>query len=405
MTQTEPAAARARLGHPASFWVVAAGFAVVTIGGTLPAPLYVLWQARDGFGSATVTLVFAAYSAGILLTLLLVGRLSDAVGRRPLLVPALGCSALSSVVFAAGGALPSLYVGRLLSGVSVGLVTSAATAALSEHEARAGGRPRRAVAVSTAANLGGLAVGAVLAGALAEYVGAPTRTVFVLHAVLAALAAAALLATRETVQRDGPVRLRPQRLVLPGAARGAFAIAGPAGFLSLAVTGLFSSLGPGFVVSALGNRNHLVAGVVAGSVFAAATVVQLALPGVAPLPGVRAGLVVMPVGLLLTVLGLGAPSLALLLAGAAVGGSGVGLAFRGAIALLSAAVPPERRAEVLTSVFVAAYAGLSVPVLGLGLATRSISSLHAAWGFAAVLSALCLLTLALSLRGAGRPAR
>lgn len=389
-----------RLAAAPSFWVVAASFAVVTVGGTLPAPLYVLWAAEDGFGSLTVTLVFAAYSAGILLALLLAGRLSDALGRRALLVPALAFAAVSSAVFAAGGGLGPLYLGRLLSGVSVGLVTSAATAALSELEVRAGGRPRRAVAVSTTANLGGLALGAVLAGALAEHVPGPTVTVFVLHAVLAALAAAGLLLVQETVARSGPVRLRPQRLALPGAARPAFLVAGPAGFLSLAVLGLFSSLGPGFVLTTLGNRSHLVAGVVAGAAFAAATVTQLALPRVPPLPGVRVGLVLMPLGLLLTVLGLAAPSLALLLVGAVVDGAAVGLAFRGSIALVSAAVPVERRAEVLTPVFVAAYAGLSVPVLGLGLATRSMSPVDAAWGFAAVLSVLCLLTLALA-RGTG----
>ncbi len=390
-----------RLGAAPSFWLVAVAFAVVTVGGTLPAPLYVLWQAQDDFGPGTVTLVFAAYSAGILLTLLLAGRLSDDLGRRALLVPALLVAALSSAVFAAGGGLPSLYAGRLLSGVSVGLVTSAATAALGELTARAGGRPRRAVAVSAVANLGGLAAGAVLAGLCAQVVAHPTVTVFVGHAVVCLLAAAALAAVQETVTRGGPVRLRPQGLVLPGRARPAFAVAGPASFLSLAVLGLFSSLGPGFVLTTLGNRSHLVAGVVAGSAFAAATVTQLALPGVPPRPGVRVGLVVMPLGLLLTVLGLGAPSLAVLLAGAVVGGAGVGLAFRGSIALLSAAVPVERRAEVLTAVFVAAYAGLSVPVLGLGLATRSLTAVAAARGFAAVLSVLSLGTLALTRRAQG----
>ncbi len=399
VTQVEQGSGR--LGAAPSFWVVAAAFAVVTVGGTLPAPLYVLWQAEDGFGSATVTLVFAAYSAGILLALLLAGRLSDALGRRALLVPALAFSAVSSLAFALGGGLASLYVGRLLSGVSVGLVTSAATAALAELEARSGGGPRRAVAVSTAANLGGLATGAVLAGALAQYVARPTVTAFALHVVLAVLAGAGLLAVQETVRRTGPVRLRPQRLALPGAARAAFAVAGPASFLSLGLLGLFTSLGPGFVLTTLGDHDHLVAGVVAGSAYAAATVAQLGLPGVPPLSGVRVGLVVMPIGLLLTVLGLGAPSLTLLLTGAVVGGLGAGLAFRGSIALLSSAVPAERRAEVLTSVFVTAYAGLSVPVLGLGLATRSVSSVHAAWGFAAVLSAVSVGTLILTRRPAG----
>src|SRR5919197_5583696 len=126
------AARASRLGRGASFALIAATFALVTTGGTLPIPLYTLWGARFGFGAETTTWVFSVYVFGTLLALVFFGGLSDQVGRSPLPRAALLATILSTLLFIFAGNVAMLLAARFLSGVGVGLITSAATAALAE---------------------------------------------------------------------------------------------------------------------------------------------------------------------------------------------------------------------------------------------------------------------------------
>src|SRR3954447_18595977 len=177
-TSPNPDARRApRLGHGASFAIIAATFALLTTGGTLPIPLYTLWGADFGFGAATTTWVFAIYVVGTLLALIFFGGLSDQVGRRPLALAALIVTVLSTLFFIFAANVPMLLTARFISGVGVGLITSAATAALAEvYQGQTKAIPSM---VSTAANMGGLGLGPLVAGLVAEYLGAPTTLVFV----------------------------------------------------------------------------------------------------------------------------------------------------------------------------------------------------------------------------------
>src|ERR1700760_1629402 len=168
--------------HRAGFWLVAYAFAVTMAFSAIPTPLYVLYQARDGFGSLTLTVIFAVYAAGVAVSLLLAGHLSDWAGRRRMLAAAIVVNLISGVLFLTWLSVPGLLVGRLVSGISIGLLTATATAHLTElHRTgyqgsrgrRASGRGGRAGGsadvVATAANLGGIGLGPLLAGLLAQY--------------------------------------------------------------------------------------------------------------------------------------------------------------------------------------------------------------------------------------------
>lgn len=146
-----------------AFWIVTYLFATLMLGTTLPTPLYVIYQAQWHFSSGITTVIFASYALGVLAALLLAGRSSDQVGRRPVLFAALAFSAVSTVVFIVSPALGWLFVGRVLSGISAGLVTGTATAALTDLYI--GPSPRHASMVATAANMGGLATDRLLSGA------------------------------------------------------------------------------------------------------------------------------------------------------------------------------------------------------------------------------------------------
>jgi len=154
------------LRGPAAAAVVALAFLVTMLGATLPTPLYPLYEQELGFGGVMVTCIFAAYAVGVAIALLLFGRLSDQVGRRAVLLPGLVLAAISSAVFLIPGDVPTLFVGRVLSGISAGIFTGTATATLVDLAPE--GRQQRYSLLAAAVNMLGLGLGPVLAGALAQ---------------------------------------------------------------------------------------------------------------------------------------------------------------------------------------------------------------------------------------------
>ena len=209
---SEPAG-RPRLRREVAFAAVAFAFAVTMMGTTLPTPLYPLYQEKIGFSELMVTIVFAVYAFAVIAGLLLFGAASDQLGRRRALLPGLALSAASAVAFLLVGGLAELFAGRVLSGLSAGLFTGTATATLVDlaaPEAR-----RRATLVATAANIGGLGLGPLVCGLLAEYAPDPLRLVFFVDLGLIAIAAALIFLIPETVDVRPGARLRLQRLGVP----------------------------------------------------------------------------------------------------------------------------------------------------------------------------------------------
>lgn len=374
-----------RLGRRPAFLVVAYGFTVIMLGGTIPTPLYPIYQDRLGFSSLVVTLVFAAYAAGTLAALLLCGRLSDQVGRRPVLLGGLGVAVASTAVFVLGQDLLGLFVGRALSGFSVGLFTGAATAALAELYP--GADRGRATLVASCVQMGGLGLGPLLSGLLSQYAPAPTTLCYL--AFLALLAPVGLvLVVPETVAKPGRPQLRVQRLAVPSRIRAPFAAAGAAGFAAFAFLGLLTALVGRFLASSLHSHSFALAGLMIFTLFLAVVAAQLLGARLPTRRALLAGLGLLPGGLLLFVLALPTGSLGLFVAGIVLGGLGVGLAFRAALALVGQLAPEDQRAEVVSAFFVLAYLGITVPVIGIGILTTLASTLVAAATFAGVVTTL-----------------
>ncbi|AWZ09158.1 MULTISPECIES: MFS transporter [unclassified Streptomyces] len=341
-------------------------FAVCMAGTTLPTPLYGLYQEKFGFSELTVTVVYAVYAFGVIGVLLLAGNVSDAVGRRPVLLAGLGLAAASAVCFLCADGMPWLYAGRLLSGLSAGLFTGAATAYVMEL-APAGGASR-ATFVATAANMGGLGCGPLLAGVLAQYAPWPLYLPFAVHIALVAGSAAVLLRLPETVRELRPLStVRPQRPGLPPQVRAVFGPAAIASFVGFALFGVFTSVSPAFLAQSLDVHNHAVSGLVVAMAFFASTAGQLAVGRVGVGRSLPLGCAGLFAGLALLAGALWRDLLPLVVLSAVVGGLGQGLAFRGALSAVAAASPADRRASVISTLFVVAYTGISVPVIGVGL--------------------------------------
>src|SRR5579875_1557852 len=167
---------RERLGRRGGFAAAALAFAATMLGTTIPTPLYDLYRQRFGFSELMITVIFATYAIGVIAALTLFGRLSDEIGRRPLLLAGLALSALSAGAFLTVEGLALLLLGRLLSGLSAGIFTGSATATLVDLGPPAG--RARATLIATVVNMGGLGLGPLLAGLLSQWAVAPLRLPF-----------------------------------------------------------------------------------------------------------------------------------------------------------------------------------------------------------------------------------
>ncbi|MFC8507335.1 MFS transporter [Streptomyces sp. NPDC057411] len=341
-------------------------FVVCMAGTTLPTPLYPLYQEKFGFSELTVTVVFAVYAFGVIGVLLLAGNASDTIGRRPTLWWGLGFAAASAVCFLVADALGWLYAGRLCSGLSAGLFTGAATAYVMELAPPGGAS--RATLVATAANMGGLGCGPLLAGLLAEYAPEPLLLPFAVHLALVAVSALVLLRLPETVSERLPLSaVRPRKPALPPQVRAVFVPAAVASFAGFALFGLFTSVSPAFLARYLHVDNHAVSGLVVALAFFASTAGQVAAGRVGPTRSLPLGCAVLFAGLLLLACALSTDLLVFVVLSALVGGVGQGLSFRAALSAVAAASPADRRAAVISALFVVAYTGISIPVIGVGL--------------------------------------
>ena len=375
----------------AAFWLLTFVFAATMLGTTLPTPLYDIYQAQWHFSAAIVTVTFAVYAAGVLLTLLLTGRASDQAGRKPVLAAALGCSALSTVVFILAPNVGVLMAGRILSGFSAGLMTGTATATLTELIPASAAR--RASLVATAANMGGLGLGPLIAGLFAQYGPHPTVLVFQVYLAVLAVAGLCLFLVPETVSpRRRPV-IRFAGLGIPERGRGEFVAAGGAGFAAFSLLGLFAGLAPTFVASVLHEPNHAVQGAVVFGLLAVGTVTQLVLSRFGSRRVMMAGLGLFLAALPLIVVALAAASMALFLAGTVVGGVAVGAVFLGSLATANRLAPPGQHGRTVSTFFVLCYAGLIIPVVSVGVATLFTGDFPAVLAFSILLAALSLFSL------------
>jgi MFS family permease len=375
-----------------AFGLLAYSFAAIMIGTTLPTPMYALYAERMHFAVLTTTVIYATYAGGVLFALLAFGRWSDAIGRRPMLLAGVAAALASAAVFLLADSVPLLLVGRVLSGLSAGIFTGTATAAV--IEAAPAPWRSRAAAVATVANMGGLGMGPLLAGLLVQYAPEPLRLSFVVHIVLAALAGLAVFVVPETSSRTGTIGV--QRLSVPPETRSVFVIASIAAFAGFAVTGLFAAVAPSFLTTVVGIDNHAIAGAVAATIFAASAAAQIAANTMAAQRAVAIGCAILVVGMVILAVALYLSSLPGLIAAAIVAGVGQGISFSRGLAAVAEHTPAARRAEVSSSYFVVAYVAISLPVVGEGLAARDWGLRTAGVSFAvavAVLASICLVAI------------
>src|SRR5919197_1063038 len=111
---------RRELGATPAFALMAGIIGLALFASATPTPLYGLYQAKFEFSTFVLTLIYAVYCFGVLTALLLVGRISDDIGRRPVLIGALLGLMASMVLFAAAQSEAWLFAARGVQGLTTG---------------------------------------------------------------------------------------------------------------------------------------------------------------------------------------------------------------------------------------------------------------------------------------------
>jgi len=373
--------------HGRGFWYVAIGFFVLLAFGTAPTPLWPLFEAHDGFGTTVVTVAFAIMVVGAALSFLTFGHLSDRLGRRRIIVPALLVGIAADVVLVAWQSLPGLMTGRFLTGVAVGLMASTATAYLSDlyAEAHPGRGPSATPGlVAAASNLGGLAMGPLVAGVVAQWLPAPLTVTFIVFGGAMIVITALAILSPETIDHTARSAVRPSRVEFVQGGRSRFVVGAALGSIAFAVMGLYSALGAIIIGQTLGLHEPLVVASAPFAVFAASAVAQLALGARRLSTFVTLGAILLPAGLVLTAITLYLPTLWLFLVAGALAGAGAGLLFKAGLTLCVSSAVPRARAGVLAVYFAISYLGMGIPSILFSVATQLVSMQSAMIGFAVI---------------------
>ena len=367
-----------RLSPRAGFWAVAASLALLTAFSTAPSPLYGIYARQDHLSSSTITAVYAVYAVGTVASLMLVGHISDWYGRRVVLIPALVVALAAALLLSTSTSLPALFTGRVLTGVALGAAIATATAHLTDLDSGPAASPtRRAQIVGTVANVGGLAVGPLLAGLLARYVPGTPRLPYLVFAGLLAIAVVVTAVAPE----GRPVPLvrrpyRPQRLAAPDDARARFNAALTGSFTIFTVFGLFAGLAGAFLAGPLQHPSPVWAGLAVFVSFGTGAVTQVSTMSWSLRRLLSLGLPALLLGLSAVVVAAAwstTASLTLFFAGAVLVGIGGGTIYRGTMTIVITTASPETRAGALASFFVVGYVGLSLPVVGAGIALEHVT--------------------------------
>lgn len=381
------------LGGRAAAAAVAAMIAALFAGSTALTPLYIIYKQVFGFSQITLTLVYAVYVIGNLAALLMLGRVSDVIGRRPMALAGMAVAVVSAVVFLFAENVAWLDVARILSGLGIGVGAGTGTAWLAELLPT--DDKSQAATIATSTNFLGLGLGALGAGLLAEYAPWPLRLTFV--AYLAMLATVTLLVwrTRETVSRPGrlaDVSMRP-RLSVPDDIRASFVAPAVTGFGAMALVGFYAALAPSILAQQLQVTNHAEAGALFFelAIVTAATIVATA--RLSSRAAMFAALALMIPTVALIVAAQVFASMAIMIAGTALCGVAAALGYRGGLQVVNEIAPADRRAEVVSAFFICCFCGNALPVIGIGVLSTMTSATVASVAFAGMIVVFSLVAL------------
>jgi MFS family permease len=351
-------ATRRRLPAPVAFFLLASIVVSFLAGSSAPTPLYSVYQAEWGFSPITTTVVFGVYALAVLLALLVVGSLSDHVGRRPILLVSILVQAVIMIAFAHADGVGMLLVARVIQGLSTGAAVGAVGAGMLDLD-----RVKGTVANSVAAPLG-TATGALVSGLLVQFLPAPTHLVYyALAAVFVVQFLGVALMRESAAPQPGALASLRVQIGLPKDVRRPFLLAAPALVAAWSIAGLYGALGPSLIKMLIGHTSYVLGGLSLFTAAFAGALAVLALRNATPRTVMIYGTSALFVGIAVTLVAVETGSAAVFFLGTVIAGTGFGSGFQGAIRSVVPLAASHERAGVLSLVYVVSYLAMGLPAV------------------------------------------
>jgi predicted MFS family arabinose efflux permease len=349
-----------RLSRPIAFYLQASIILFFLAGSSAPTPLYAVYQAAWGFSPITITIVFGIYAVAVLSMLLVVGSLSDYVGRRPVLLVATLVQAAAMLIFIHAHGVGTLVVARVVQGLATGAAAGAVGAGMLDID-RAKGTIANAIGPML-----GTATGAIVGGVLVQFLPAPTQLVYIVLAVIYVIQFAGVLVMPDSVTPRGGAlaSLRP-KLHVPAHLRSSLWLAAPALVAAWALAGFYGSLGPMLVRTLLASKSLILGGLTLGVLASSGALAVFVMRTRTARSLMTFGTAALVVGVALTLAAIGTGSAFVFFTGTVIAGAGFGGAFQGAIRTVLPLAAAHERAGVLSTIYLISYLALGLPaVLG-----------------------------------------
>jgi hypothetical protein len=328
--------------------------------GAAPTPLYHQYQESFGLTPFAVTVIFAAYVLSLLAALLTVGSLSDYIGRRPAILSALMLNVVSMAI----------YMAILDNDRGRGPVLNSITA------------------------FGGLTAGSLGAAILVTYAPDPRQLVYIVLLLLSAVEAFILWSMPETAQlRSGALASLRPHISVPAQARHVLVRLTPLTIASWALGGFYFSLMPALVRVATGVSLPVIGGLVVSALTLSGAISVLSLRTAAPGRMLSGGIPALALGVAITLAGVRAQLVWLMLFGTVVAGIGFGAAFAGTLRTVLPLAKADERAGLLSAFYVEGYLSFSLPAVLTGLAVPMVGLTVAAYVYGTAVIAMALASM------------
>ncbi len=383
---------RAALSYNVSFWLLAILLGFLLFAASAPSPLYGIYEALWRFSPITLTAIYATYALAALAAVLTTGRLSDHLGRRPVLILALVIQIAGMAAFILARNVGALFAGRFLQGLATGIASQAISAWLLDLQPR--NNPRIGGLIGGISLLAGLAAGALASGLLVQFGPDPLHLVFWLLIGIYMLAFLTMFVIPDISPRTpGWLQSLPPRIEVPPVARSLFSASAPSLVAIWALAGLYLSLGPSLAISLLHTNSRIAGGFIILALMGGGAIAATLQRAVDPNRIVTRGSLILIVGVGLTLLAVLASMPVGLYIGSLVAGIGFGPAFSGIFRSLAMLAPPDKRSALLSAIYLIIYLAFGIPAVIAGVMVARFGLLDTTYAYGLVVMALATITL------------